>query len=497
MKNICLFTAFAAVLAIVSCNKESALTPESEGISIKVGFEQPVMDPATKMSISESGSAFSLLFDGAADVMRIGNTTNTTTSEFSTTSSGASATYTGTLPKITDAETTDYVGIVSTFGSVTGTNIRGAIAAGQLYNGASVGKSAFLAGRTDDCTVGTLTSMSLNTINAFLKLSLKKGNPAPGATHTYTHMYVKDIVIESVAEEQIAGKFAVSKTGADWYKSYVVDTGIADAEKSSSITLDCTNGGENAGVELSDSAEDFYIALAFGDYAQGLKVTINVQNAKGGDAGKMIGYIQNSSVDKSYSFARNKIVAMPELTVSPVDAVTEIICWSENWNGGTADQTPETYLASSGHSTVVYHDEAIAYTQSTNATKLYAETVAGGASPELMLRKKENSINGIWTISGIPTAGASTLLLTYKSNNTKAVVTCSTAGTTVTGTQKDYTISTGGASTITLVFTNSSSTNSRIDDIVLKVKNDQSLQINFQPQSLLLTVVVAIFLLYF
>ena len=468
MKKICLFTAFAAVLVLVSCNKDPKITPANDVVSITVGYEEPIVEPSTKMSISETGDTFTLLFDGESNSMRMGNTSNTTLSDFSTTSSGATATYTGTLPKITESATTNYVGIVSTFGSVTGTNIRGAVAAGQLYNGAAIGKSCFLAGRTDGCTVGTLTSMSLKTINAFLKLSLIKGTPVDGATHTYTNMYVKNIVIESVNGEQIAGKYAVSKSGDEWFASYVSDVGIDAADKNNKITLDCTNGGETAGVLLSASAEDFYIALGFGTYAQGLKVTINVQNAKDGDAGKMEGYIQKSDVDKSYTFYRNKLVEMPTLTVRPVDAVTDIICWSENWTGAhtaaaASDSAKPSACSSSG--TVVYGGGSVTYSEASNKTYVRNDSTGGGTAPELLLNP-----DGAWTISDIPTADAAKLSLTYKSNNSKSSVAISGGTATIEGSSKNYTITTNGESTITLVF--STTGNSRIDDIVLKVKND-------------------------
>lgn len=74
-----------------------------------------------------------------------------------------------------------------------------------------------------------------------------------------------------------------------------------------------------------------------------------------------------------------------------------------------------------------------------------------------------------WTISNIPTGGATELTLVYKSNNTKSSVTCATEGTSISGSSKSYTITnTGNNQNITLVF--GCSGNTRIDDVELSVK---------------------------
>ena len=470
--------ALAIVMAafLVSCTKDNSTTKQADpSVTIIANYEQPLLvnGDGTKVSISESGSKFNLFWEGTEN-MSVANSSeaNTIKDDFTTTDSGTStATFTGAsgLPAPKEgysAETINYIGVVSSFASATASLVRGAIRVEQVYDPTaptSIAKNAFLVARADNCTIGSLTTLNFKTMNAFMKFSLIKGDPAVGATHTYPKMYVKNIVIESVNEEYISGRFGISKTAADWYNSYSEEV---DAHCSKTVTLDCTSGNTTKGVELGGVAKDFYIAIASKTYAEGLKVTINVQN-EDGDLGKMEGYYKKNT---SLVVARNTMIRISEFEVRPEDVASDIICWSENWNGGEAGQTPETYLSSLGHTgTVVYNDEPITYSQSTDNTKLYAETVAGGSSPELMLRKKESSTNGIWTISGIPTAGATTLSLTYKCNNDKPVVTCSTAGTTVSGDKKNYTISTGGATTITLVFTNSTSSNSRIDDIVLKV----------------------------
>ena len=147
-------------------------------------------------------------------------------------------------------------------------------------------------------------------------------------------------------------------------------------------------------------------------------------------------------------------------------AAANTVLWSEDWTGSTtanSGSNSATPSANYGHGTTVYGSGTVTYTQSANSVYVRNEEYAGGEKPELML-----SSGNTWTISNIPTGGAVDLTLTYKSNNAKSSVTCSTSGTSVSGSSTSYTITTGGAETITLVF--GCSGNTRIDDISLTVK---------------------------
>lgn len=141
--------------------------------------------------------------------------------------------------------------------------------------------------------------------------------------------------------------------------------------------------------------------------------------------------------------------------------------WAETWTGATtatSGNNNATPSANYGNGTTVYNNGTVTYTQSANTVYVYTNgSLAGGTAPELLL-----SSGKTWTISNIPTGGATELTLTYKSNNTKSSVTCSTAGATISGSSKSYTITPNGAATITLVF--SSTSNTRIDDVSLTVK---------------------------
>ena len=147
-------------------------------------------------------------------------------------------------------------------------------------------------------------------------------------------------------------------------------------------------------------------------------------------------------------------------------APVNTVLWSENWTGATtatSGSDSATPSANIGKGTTVYNSGTVTYTQSANTVYVRNENTGGGTAPELLL-----SSGKTWTISNIPTGEATELSLTYTSNNTKSSVTCSTSGASISGSSKSYTITTGGAETITLVF--SCSGNTRIDDVSLKVK---------------------------
>ena len=137
--------------------------------------------------------------------------------------------------------------------------------------------------------------------------------------------------------------------------------------------------------------------------------------------------------------------------------------WYETWTGGAANTTPSDYTFSG---TTVYGDATLGYDQSITNTKLYNEILAEGEAPELLLAKN----NGTWTISNIPTGGVYEMSLTFLSNKTTFSVTSSTDGIEIEGSAKSWTIT--AESTVEnfeLVITNTSSSNARMDNIVLVV----------------------------
>ncbi|MCQ2348320.1 MAG: InlB B-repeat-containing protein [Paludibacteraceae bacterium] len=129
----------------------------------------------------------------------------------------------------------------------------------------------------------------------------------------------------------------------------------------------------------------------------------------------------------------------------------EKVLWSEDWSSEKTDG----YTLVNGGST----------------TKLYNETSAGGTSPELLVSKSGGSL----TNSSISLLGSTgPYILTFKANNNKLSVSSSTEGVEVSDISlvsgKTYTCTiTVPAKTesIALTFSNSTSNNTRLDDIEL------------------------------
>ncbi len=139
-----------------------------------------------------------------------------------------------------------------------------------------------------------------------------------------------------------------------------------------------------------------------------------------------------------------------------------VTIWSEDWSSGSANDTPSEI-----NSTM--------YAQSNSNTKLYNANLAGGTAPELLLSKK----NETWTVTLTDLKGAEgEATLTFKNNNnTRTTVSSTSEGITI-GTRDTsvdkvttYPITiASGTTEMVLVFTNTSSDNVRIDDVVLTGK---------------------------
>ena len=147
--------------------------------------------------------------------------------------------------------------------------------------------------------------------------------------------------------------------------------------------------------------------------------------------------------------------------------------WAETWTDGTVGEKPSEY---GFEGTIVYAGSTLEYSESSTSTKLYDDELAGGATPELLLSKN----NTTWTVSGIPTGSAIELTLTFKANYDRTGVTTTTTGITV-GTKSfsngtvTYPITVASnVTTFELVFTNTTSSNVRIDNVLLKVTTSSS-----------------------
>lgn len=99
--------------------------------------------------------------------------------------------------------------------------------------------------------------------------------------------------------------------------------------------------------------------------------------------------------------------------------------FNEEFNGLSASDQP---TAPSEEATV-YGSASVSYTCESTYAKIYAESSAGGASPEMLIPKSDR--NGYFEISNIPTGAASALTLTYRTNQSGLSVTSSTDGISI------------------------------------------------------------------
>lgn len=312
--------AVATIASFSACNKESKSADEtvSRKVTVKASTEA-VLDPSTKVSISESGSTFTLNWEGTETFVVSNSVNNSTSRDKNTFSidnySGKYAEFIGDLPSVTSGT----VNYIASFNWISSTDnyVRAEVPATQVYSDdGMLTTNCLLVARADDCAAGTLESLDFKTMNAFIKFSLKKGEADSGSSNDYSKMYVQSIKVETIQDgEPIAGRFGFNKTG-EWGSKY---DEVVSAEKKSAVMLNCVTDTYLDGVELTENDTPFYVAVAFGEYSQGLKVTISVKN-QNGDYGT---YERTISKGTNYSIERNTLISMPSLIVNPVDENVE------------------------------------------------------------------------------------------------------------------------------------------------------------------------------
>lgn len=128
--------------------------------------------------------------------------------------------------------------------------------------------------------------------------------------------------------------------------------------------------------------------------------------------------------------------------------------WSEDWTGAKKDQTPAQVNKN--------------YSSENAGTKIYEADLAGGKSPELLVAKKTGSFTAQIALNG----ATGEMTLRYKTNKS-LTISSSTKGVTIgEDTKSGNTIEAkitvpAGTETLTLTFTNTTSSNARLDDILL------------------------------
>ena len=95
--------------------------------------------------------------------------------------------------------------------------------------------------------------------------------------------------------------------------------------------------------------------------------------------------------------------------------------FSENFGGYAANDVPSGSVSSLEGSRVVYGGGSVTYTSADNGknlTKIYAEALASGTSPELLVGKS----GGVFTVAGIPSGNAQEITVSFKQNAQKLTV---------------------------------------------------------------------------
>ena len=433
MKKMYYLLAAVAVLAVAGCAKEKELTPASNTVKLHA----TVGDTDTRISIDnayayafQSGDKISVLTDGGQPV------------EFTAADGGTSVDFNGTMG------TGEAIGSYAMYPAsenhmADGDEILFSLNE-ELTWAADVSNMPML-GKIDEGAV------TFKAVGGVLKL-IVYNIPATAAYLQFT-----------ATNKQISGEFTIADASVD---SPVIET----ANKSGSNDTMFIDFSENYSTN-----KVFYIPLPTG--------TID---------GFTISFLDSDFVDitgasktttANLNVTRNKIIIAPALNMAPA---TEIVLWSEdfttNLTGSGNGENEIVTIANYNNEKLgqVVASGTVNYSNEGTSTSLYkgANLAEGNNVGELFLAKKNNNDdNGVFLVSGIEPNNASTAELSFLANNTSMSnvnvsstnVYVTITGRTISGNKITYSLSI--PSTVTnfdLVFTNSSSKNTRIDDIVLK-----------------------------
>ena len=185
-----------------------------------------------------------------------------------------------------------------------------------------------------------------------------------------------------------------------------------------------------------------------------------------------------------FVFALISLFSISMWADTPAAAGTTL--FSEDFSSYSANDVPSgSVTTATGR--VVYGGANVTYActngdgTSPGTTKIYAEALATGTSPEILVGKygSGGSTGGSLSITGIPSGGAQEITVSFKQNKQKLKVAVAGTGYTSAGVDAkpaaagsvsfDITVADGAAATFDLTFSVYSS-NVRVDDILVTVK---------------------------
>lgn len=270
-----------------------------------------------------------------------------------------------------------------------------------------------------------------------------------------------DKLVVTSASKKIVGQF----TPSDGTKAI----SASDSDENKVLTINFETAGE-------DRTMVFYIPLPIGDVGI-LTFTLKKGNTK----------VFEKETNGSVILTQNKMLVAPALNCE-----NDILVLKEEFSAtGSSTETVSTYNGDKEGQTV-YSGSSISYSIGDNSnTVVYQKSKmsgtnsdsnysGGAAAGELFLAKVSSSKNGTFVISGIPATVSKTLTLTFMSNQKTSTYNAvsSVEGVTLSSRsekgEKPYKISyqikianNYAANDFSLTFTNSGSSNTRIDDIYI------------------------------
>lgn len=259
--------------------------------------------------------------------------------------------------------------------------------------------------------------------------------------------------IEFIAPENISGSYSIVFSGEN--PLYVPIQG--QVSETAALTV------ENGTAIGQNQVAKFYIALKPFTAPASSSITVKVKVASPRGEGR---HTKVFNLNSERVFSAGKIKTVKVNYDTPL--VSEAVLWSETWGAAENNTLPSQYDKSG---TTVFGGGSVTYSE-TGGTKLY-----NGSLNETNLLIGKNK--GTFTVSGIPTAGASSAVLTFISNHKapNEYALSSTSGITIgqmsiTGTELPFTVKVDisipqGLNVFDLTFTNKKSRNVRIDDISL------------------------------
>lgn len=257
-----------------------------------------------------------------------------------------------------------------------------------------------------------------------------------------------DLTVESVSftgSEDIVGTYYI-----DFSTATPQFVGSGDTYVSSTAKLSVKNGTP---IAVDESAV-FYLAVKPFTAPANSTLEINVN-----------GYSKTLTLQNAATFAPGKVKAISfAYDKAPVVADALSLPWYEDFSSESLDN----YITSNGG----------------GETKLYTDgdAYAGGTLPELMIAKSQGTFSATIATGGV--SGDLTLL--YLTNNDSRIsVSSATDGVTVSkSVDKEYVINVAeGVETFELTFTNTSSSNVRVDNIYLYAGIRENQTLSFEESA--------------